>query len=288
MSRYKIGSYQSRKTTEDSLKQETVGEKNGLFDSAILIAVITVIGYYLAYSYKKGYLSYYGVPENVIIQVDIINIIVASTSLLAVLFILVSAYVHLNNLFNELSNPVPHPIVIILKKNVMPLIILWFLLINIISDLTLIWSIGLLVLIIWIYINPIFKYASVHGYKDKLMKFIETGNTNGVMEKLILTLKSKSLNKYILLILATSLLGSVVNLIGMEEAKKERKYIKLEVNDATYIVLDVVGESYLITPYDEKTNSIKSKFAIVEVKSEFDDLLELENMKLKDSLIVEK
>lgn len=284
MGRYKSRSYQSRKTTEDSLKQENVGEKNGLFDSAILIAVITAIGYYLAYSYKKGYLSYYGVPENTINRVDIINIIVASTALFAILVVLISVYVNTNTIFYGVS----HPVAIVFKNKIMPLIILWLLFINIMSDLILVWSIMILIWITWIYISPIFRYSSIKGYKNKLQKVAETNKDNGLMKKIREFFKSKSLSKYILLLLLTGFLGNVVTLIGTEEAKKERGYIIVEVEDVTYIVLDVAGDDYLITPYDEKTNSIKSKFSIVEIKSDFDDLLEFENIRLTESLEVEK
>lgn len=265
-----------------------MGEKNGLFDSAILIAVVTLIGYYLAYSYKKGYFYYYGLTENIISKVDIITIIVASTSLLTVLLTLFAAYVHLGNLFNKLIGTVPNPVFIILKKNVMPLIILWFLLVNIISDLILIWSIGALVLIAWIYINPIFSYYSTKGYINKLKKFNESNEGNGLIKKINKLHDLKLHIQYILLILLVFSLGNVVAIVGVEEAKKERSYLTVDVDNETYIVLDVVGESYLITPYDEKKNSIKPKFSIVEVKSELDDLLEVETVRLNDSLIVEK
>jgi len=283
LNRRRVSGSRNRRTI--GLQDEELEEKSSLSDSALLITFITVLGYYLAYSYKKGYLSYYGVPKNMISQVDVINIIIASSALFSIIFVPYLLYVNTNTVLYGVNNP----IAVIFKNKIIPLIILGSVLLFAVSSLVWIWwgAIGLLASCAWVYISPLFIHSKINGYKNKLEEVIRRDTLNEpFIKKVIRTLKSKSLAKYVLILFGTFYLGNIVYLIGVENAKKEREYIKLEVDNTVYLVVDVIGENYIITPYDKKTNSIKTKFSIIEIKTNFDDLLEFENIVLKDSLKV--
>lgn len=285
MNRRRISGYQNKKTIEVNVNQnEESGEKRIIYDSALLIGFITALGYYLAYCYKKGYLLYYGVPENIISQVDVINIIIATSTLFTIIVGPYSFYIHTNTIMYGVSDP----IAVIFKKKIIPLIILGLLLFLMKSDFRWVWSSGVLVCGIWIYISPLFKYSGINGYKNKLNEAIKRDTTDESVKRFIKILRSQSPAKYIIIILLTFCLGNIVNLIGEEQAMREKEFIQLKIDNVTYLVIDVVGDNYLITPYDEKTNSIKSKFSIIDIKTDFDKLLEFENIKLKDYLKVKK
>lgn len=280
-----MSGYQNKRIIEVNLNQDaTSEERSGVADSAILITFITVLGYYWAYSYKRGYFAYYGVPENIISQVDVISIIVACSVLFTIVVGPYSFYLETNTLFHRVSNP----IAVIFKNKIIPLIIVWLLLVFITSSFIWIWSSVILAWGIWIYLSPLLKYRRIDGYKNKLKEVIVRDTTNEFVKRLLEILKSKSLAKYTFIILLSFLLGSIISLIGFEQAKRQKEYIQIEFNDTTYLVIDVAGENYLITPYDRTTNSIKSRFSIIDIKTDFEDRVEFESVRLKDYLKVKK
>lgn len=241
--------------------------------------------YFLAYSYKKGYLSYYNVPPSVINQVDIISIIIAISSLFTAVLAPYAIYINFKNVFYEVT----HPATVIFKNNIIPLIVIWLFVISIASEFFMYWTIGLILLIIWVYFSPFIKFKSTVGYRNKLQKYIEKGILEGFSVKnWVAVFKSKSLIKYFLLFILTFGLGNIVASLGMEMAKKERDYIKISYEDIDYIILDVIGENYIIAPFDQKTKSIAGKYSLIEIKSNIQELIVFENIKLKNSLYIDE
>ncbi|PHD05740.1 hypothetical protein COF54_16930, partial [Bacillus toyonensis] len=135
-------------------------------DMTIYISLITALGYFIAYSYKKGYRSYYGLNEVLINQIDLSSVLLSITFIFSTLIVFLGLYNNFKILFFGYEN-------IFLKVFERKLFVLFFVYLGVNflynnRKFLLYTSIILLILIIIVYFSPIISHRNIEGYRNKL------------------------------------------------------------------------------------------------------------------------
>lgn len=273
-----------RRSYERPSKPEVIVEdsKFNWFDTSFLIAMCTSFGYFMAYSFQKGKYSYYGITEIFINQVDIVTIIIAVTIVAGIVFTVYSLYDNTRAIIKLY----PSPITKLLLYPFSPLLIIGMFLMFLLEDFIVI-PIILFIILVWIFVSPISQYKEVKGYKNKLQKKVEYIEEEGfTFTNFKYAIKYIPTARVFFIISFFLILNPVVSLIGINDAKTERSYFMLKHNNKEYLVIDEYGDNIIIAPFDKKKNTIKKEFQIIEVKSDFENPIVLENIYLDDKLVI--
>lgn len=258
-------------------------------DRGVLIGVLTALGYFVAYSYQKGFLSYFGVTDLFLSQITIVSIILSTSVVGTGLFMAFGAYNHVQHLiFKELPESY-NPIWIIFKRSLLYLFVVLVLLISFIDS----WRSLLIILsglIIYWYIWPVLNFWKVKGYKNKLKSQLEYKEKSGFTKNdIIFAWKNYPSFKIIVIVIAFMLLPSIAEVFGVKKAKEtEEFYIYQNNQSEDYVVIDNVGSKFITAPIDLSTNEIEKKYLVVEQKSGLKNPLIFEKVKIEGGISVKR
>ncbi|AZV60315.1 hypothetical protein [Peribacillus frigoritolerans] len=236
-------------------------------DSSILIALVTALGYYVAYSYKKGFLGYYGITDVFLNQISITSVILSISIMSSSIFSAYTFYLNAIAIFKNENNP----LVIIFKNYFVPLLTIVFFSIPFFKgNLVYIFFLTLFI-IVWLYIIPIFTYWKVKGYSNKLRKKLDKRDPDGfTLEKFLWLVKSVPSVKFMVVISIFLLGSSVANLFGNSKAKSKTEYMLIEKKGGEYLVIENSGDNFIIAPLNSKNKTIKQEFLMIDIKSDID------------------
>ncbi|ASK63532.1 hypothetical protein CFK37_15905 [Virgibacillus phasianinus] len=154
------------------------------FDRGLLVGILTTLGYFVAYSYQKGFLSYFGVEEVFLSQLTISNVILSISVVGSGAFFAFGAYNNLELMFKQF--PVSHnPVWLMFNRAILPLFLATLFFIG----FTKYWILYLLLvslILFYIFVCPIFRYWEIKGYKNKLGARIEELEETGFNKEKIL------------------------------------------------------------------------------------------------------
>ncbi|MDO7487058.1 hypothetical protein Q5O89_16945 [Peribacillus frigoritolerans] len=267
--------------SKPEVKEEEESKFNW-YDTGLLIGMCTLVGYYMAYSFQKGKYSYYGITEIFINQVDIVTIIFSITIIGGIFFPVYSLYDNLRTILRSYQSPIGN----LLLYPFLPLFIAGILLM-LLTEYYIVIPIILLVIIIWIFVSPIITYKEIQGYRNKLQKKVDYNDDEGfTLTNIMFTFKHYPTARIFISCGFLIMIGPIANMVGLNDAKIEKNYFTLEHKNQEYLVIDEYGDNIIIAPFDKKKNTIKKEFQIIEVKSDFENPIVLENIYLKDKLVI--
>lgn len=273
--RYIRGTHSASSTKKDSIFNFS--------DMTIYISLITALGYFISYSYKKGYRSYYGLNEVLINQIDLSSILLSITFIVSVLFTFLGIY---NNIRLLLFNN-ENIFLKILERKVFAIFLLYFLFNYLNNDkMNLMFtSIALLVWIIIVYSVPLFVHRDIKGYRNKLVKSLKKKKSNkSILENIIYIIKNDLKSAIVLIFVVFFTFITFSGLLGVSNAKKQKDYYILKHQNKIYVVVDSYSDKVIIAPIDLKTNTIEKKFQIIESKSSLKEPILFEKIRINDGI----
>lgn len=236
------------------------------FDTGLLLAVLTALGYYIAYNYQRGFLSHFGVLNVLISQISLKDIIISSTVLGGGLTLGLQFIASLKNTPHS-DDPFWH----YLNKKFLPYILVSSILIDLLWNNWLILLGNILLSFIYLFILPILNYRHVKGYKNKLggkrEKQLRNGNSfSWAFYNLISNLWTRII---ILLIVLTFILPQISFYFGFSNAKAKEDFLVYQNNQKKdFVVINSIGDKFISAPIDLSTNKIETKYQVIEQKSD--------------------
>ncbi|MFJ7510022.1 hypothetical protein ACIQW7_11240 [Peribacillus simplex] len=273
--------HNSNSSTQNSGINEEVKHFNW-FDTSLIIGFITVLGYFVAYSFQKGYLLYFGITDIFVKQIDIVSVFISITIVGSVFFVVYTFYDHLAKLFEEFSNPY----IKLFRKVFLPFLVIGLPLGAYMSSFIKgIIFITLSVILVLIYILPVIKYKDVKGYKHKIEKVLISLDEDGITFKdFMIEVRDTPSMRIVFILGAFLIIQPIMQLVGYKNAEQERDFFVLESKEQNYLVINKYGENFIIAPFNAKENTIKQEFQIIEVKSDFDSPFVYKKINLKDRI----
>ncbi|GMG75484.1 hypothetical protein ShirakiTB12_39520 [Priestia megaterium] len=264
--------------------EKEIGDFNWL-DTSLIIGYSTILGYLIAYSFQKGYLDYYGITNIFISQINIVNIIISITVVGTSLFYLYIAYNNLSGILSHGSNPY----IQIFKERFLPFLVVGFLLGALDPEWIKIISLLLFIILITIYLVPIAKYKEIKGYGNKLKQEIKYLDEEGfTLKNVMLSVKKVPSFRIFIIVATLTVLPSLSNLFGYNQAKRETDYVYFTNERNNYLIIDRSGDNFIIAPFDVKKNLIEQKFQIIEIKSDMEKPFVYNKITIKDGLRIFK
>ncbi|MBD1221893.1 hypothetical protein [Virgibacillus halodenitrificans] len=255
-------------------------------DTGLLLGMLTALGYVVAYSYQKGFLSYFGVDEIFISGMPIANIVFSITAVSISLFLLFGAYNNFELILKEF--PVSYnPIWLMLRKSGLPLFLATIFWLGFIEY----WKFYLILLsliIFYYFVYPVICYWGIEGYKNKLeMRYKELEET-GINKRNIL-LKWRHLPSFKVFSLVVIFLGGyyIASLLGLSQAKHKEEFLIYKTNDKEeFIVIDNIGDKFITAPVDLSKKEISKKYQMIDQKSNLKSPLIFEKVKVEGGVKV--
>lgn len=167
----KTKSNHNKKYFSDGEVLEKEEVKFNLFDTGLIIGIITVLGYVIAYAYQKGYWQYYGITQEFLTQISIVNILVSITVIVFGIGTLFLSYQGLVGPFRNVKTSIYVKVIMSFLPSFFILSAILILLPrNLIEIKPIYFVYGLLALLILCFTSPIISEFKVKGYKNKLKK----------------------------------------------------------------------------------------------------------------------
>jgi hypothetical protein len=274
--------YRGRNLLIKHNNQQEAGNSINWADTGLLIGVLTALGYFVAYSYQKGYLSFFGITEVFLSQITIVNVIISISVVGTALFLGITAYDGFIKVIPESNNPFWQ----VLKKSFLPYLF-WAL---ITAPLTIVYlKIVLYVLagiLVLLYIIPIFTHWNVKGYMNKLRKQVEHEDKTRLTRESILTAwNTYPSSRLFILIAVFLLLPHLSSLFGYKIAEtSEHFFIFDNQQGEKFVVIDKIGDNFLVAPIDLSKKEITKHYQLIEQKSELDKPILFEKVKINGGI----
>lgn len=284
--------------TTGEIKSESKQKINiNWFDAGLILGILTALGYYVSYFYKKGYLMYYDVDFfiNQITTSDLINSISIIISITVIGFIVVSLY-QLFNVAYLIFRLIPYQILFIFRTYFLPYFIIAIITLPFTFNYIKIVIYILIGLLIIFYIFPVFKQRTVKGYFNKLgQQIIHDIDKNkfhfriskllrvnrGFFGDFLKFLKTTINGKLHLIAMALLLLSIVCKVYGFWNAMNQTDYLIIKQNqDRNFVVIDKIGDNLIIAPIDLRKKEIKKQYQVIEQKTNFKEPVVFEKMYL--------
>ncbi|WP_182006119.1 hypothetical protein [Priestia aryabhattai] len=283
----------NKSITHENEEVEDVESKSSqpafnFLDTGVVIAILTALGYLTAYAYQKGYWEYYGVTQEFLRQISVVNVLISITVVGFSMIMLFFTYKNLTFAVPDSNNPLRR----ILKQIFFPFFFL-AIVISILIPKNMFYiqpqHILYLALIILVlsYATPIFTQWDVKGYRNKIIKHLEKYEEEGMTpENIIFALKYFPTAKYFFLIVACITIFYISLAWGYKTAADKEEYLLLKFKQQNYLVIDNNGDNFIVAPVDLKKKEIKKQFQLIEAKSELSKPLLFENVWFKDGVKV--
>lgn len=261
-----------------------------LFDTGVILAILTAFGYAIAYSYQKGFWLYFGITQEFLTQISIVNVMI-SISVIGTSFVLViihyfnfrSSLTITNNVFRQMLIKVSLPtfffafgIIILMPINILPIKPIYFIF-------------AIIFLLVAPFILPLITLNHIKGYKNKLNAYLEKKELEGVnLKNIVFLYKNSPTAKYVYLIVIF-LTGIFISLLlGYKTAAQKENYLMVNLNKFDYLVLDSDGEKLIIAPVNLERKEIELEFQLIEKSAEVDNPIIFKKVKIIDGIKVNK
>jgi len=269
-----------------TIEKET-GQASGIVDASVLIALLSALGYFVAYSYKQGYMHYYGVNEVLLSQINLSHVLLAMSGIGTSIFSFYSLYFNIDYLLPDIKNPIWKQF----RYRIFLPVIIFGLIMSLSPDWTTFKVFGT-VLLLWIafvYGFPFLSYSEVKGYKNKLSKQIQYDDKNRLTANRFMSIWRNSFSKRIFSILSLFFICYYfANTFGLSQAEKQEEYLLLKDKNKEFLVLDTDGDNFIIAPVNLKKRQIEESFQIIDKKSELNKPSIFKKVIIKDGVAVGK
>ncbi|NGY82187.1 hypothetical protein F6Y03_10765 [Bacillus megaterium] len=288
----------SSKNKGEKMRRRVAGKNNNIsakesskttniVDVSLYIAIISALGYFVAYSYKKGYMKYYGINEVLLTQINISHILISISVIGTSLLSFYCMYYQLITLLPKFKNP----IWIEFRHQILVPLFGFGLIMGLFPKLELFRFFGsiLIIWVVFVYSFPLFSQRQVKGYLSKLQRQIDYEDEDRfTTEAIIYVWRSSFPIRAITIIIIFALCQYIANAYGLSQAAKQEKYLSLNHDNKTFLIIDNYGDNFIIAPVDLKEKKIKESFQVIELNSELDKPTIFTSIVLKGGVTVKE
>jgi hypothetical protein len=229
------------------------------FTDAILAIAIPVAGYYVAYRYEQGYLTYFGVPTS-LVEVGLSEVLGVLGQLISV-FLLILGYLDIRATLSKDKNPVARAIGRVLFPILIMLLIIYA---ASLKGATLYFLLALLALVIFTeFIFPIFSQRKVKGFKEKLaQQELRDGMQQSLMSNIMASYKrgnyalKSAINFTVLFALF------YIFFLGSFTAKRSTSFMVLK-TCPEMIAIKKYSNRLICVEFDRANKTIKREFKVL-------------------------
>ncbi|MGF9947113.1 hypothetical protein ABEX44_28345 [Priestia megaterium] len=232
-----------------------------LIEASVFVILLTVLTYFLAYTYKQGFLSYYEIDRLMLHNIGYYYINISFKQIFKYVGVLGGFYMFLPFLpyafkSNGIKDPIKMDALLKIAKGV-----LFFLLLPIIAIMMLfkreefILSCCLLVAIFYLIFSIVDKQRT---YYSACNAFVNT---------LISTFKKNKVVTFIAIIICVSILPCFFASMGKVDAASKSRYLVVESKTMPLVIIAQTQDKLLVAPVDIKKRLISPTYMIIESKS---------------------
>lgn len=260
--------------------------KTYAMDGPLIIGLVTAMGYFTAYSYKKGFNSYYGLNEVLLGEITISSIISSTLSIFGLLFLFILIGNGLNATFPKED---PNVYVRLMRREIsLPI---WFIIAGVLlfplSNESLNLAGICAVVLIAKSIIDLFTYSrNVEGFKNKVTNFVNRGEGFS-LEVLEHNINTKRFGRVILFILLPLFVSNIANIYGNTSASQKEEYLVI-MDPKPFVVITEFNRNFVIAPIDLENKKVQPSFTIIESKSKLDEQVVFKSVTFEDGLEVEE
>ncbi|PVE64462.1 hypothetical protein [Priestia megaterium] len=306
---------------EDSNKENGYLRNNIkiLQDAALIIALISAMGYYLAFSFEKGYRDFYGIEDISFTDIDIESIVNSVYKILPIIVFICSAYLITRfiigliipffkksmertnevflNLYKDEGN-LPYGISLILRlinhsgtqniKTMGNAIKFYIPFITAVQVTNLIFgkSNSRFVFILVTFLALAWFIFFILVKITFKIKGHSTDNVNFNNPITFIWTISNWNTKIILCVLSIIGVGYLFYQYGYTDAEEQEDYFVVEIDSKNLIILDKNDNSMLVAPINIENPILKSDFQFIPIKSDKDTVMNLKKVTIPDGLQV--
>jgi hypothetical protein len=281
-----------QKESEESFLKQDIKVKSHLYflrDTSIIIGLVTLMGYLVAYNYQKGFRDFYNIDDTFINDINLTQVIISIAGILGVSVTLFNLYPLIEKLLtlDKKNKKLLNTRYITKYWVIIPLLIvglLWNYMEFSSYSLIFIASVYYLLVALPVIISSFFNEGKNYTEKFRNNITIPEQSLKDIAKFNIL----ESTKGFILgLFVAFILLGLFANLIGYSKAAKKDEYYIFNHKNEDYIIISNFNGNLIIAPFDKKKNIIFSSFQIIESKSTLEKPIKFNVIKFKNSPSVE-
>lgn len=250
-----------------------------------MLAVLSALGYIVAFQYQVGYRTYFGLKDPYFLSIDTSKII---TSIFIVGTIVFTTFVLYSLTFTLLNK---------FHQNVFIYIFLNRLL-NWIFSISLLqiyigfkyWSIGLSIFTLcafYYYVIPVFPalyYGNISEYFHSLEERVNKYKRQNRESSFVASWKKSNFLKVFHTIFIFLLSFAVATAVGNYKAKNKESFLVVNINDKDYVVLDSFNNNIIIAPLDKNKNTFEKAYTVIEYKSKMEKPLNFREKHFKGGL----
>lgn len=235
-------------------------QKISIINESVFLAAIPVIGYWLAYLYQLGQMTYFDIPS-MYVEININSVISAIAALLVVLMVF---YILLESVYVLFIGRLPRILKYSIFEALFMILFYWSCAIIFKWTLTKAIVFGLPIVGVFIFTNfflPLFSHKDVKGYVAKLEA---QNNRDKDTPRIIKVLGDKigQLGRYSLVLFY--LLSYFAYFSGGYVASISSEFTIIK-QTPELVVLKKYAENYIAADFDRKTNKVYSKYKLIPI-----------------------
>lgn len=272
----------------DNSKSEISDKKKGhlLRDVSFLTALITLLGYMLAYFYQKGFRDFFKLGGIFINDITLTQVLIAIAAILGIAGAIFQAYPLLEPLFKFNRDKKEWFLTryILQYWVVLPVFVLFLLAAHLkisIRDLITIYIIYVVLVIVPLLVSSLFHEGK--NYVEKLKNNIIYNRLLNI-EIIRFNLFHSTKGLLIGIFGAFLILTLIAEFIGYKSASKQEVYHLLEHNKNTYIVVDEYKGKLIIAPFDKSSATITPNYQLIDGSSTLQKPLVLNTTNFKNGV----
>lgn len=273
--------YRGKETSQQSSKQLL-----SLFDSALILSIITGTGYYLAFSYQKGYKKYYHIDNVLLDDITILNVLIAIGAIIV-------AALYIFNVFYSLYIFTPnsdHPFMKFFRGSVLPLIFIFIILIllspeKLNTEILIVGGFIVALPIISLFIVAVFHDEK--GYLNKL-KRAAVFDEPTFFEKVRIIIKGgNNFHVIVLCMVFFIVLSSAATMLGEKDASEKEMYMVIA-GENPLVIIESYKDGIILAPIDLEKKLIIPEFQVIETKSTITSPVKFKSMIFEGGLRVKE
>ncbi|KRF46416.1 hypothetical protein ASG98_17765 [Bacillus sp. Soil531] len=290
-----------------------------LQDAALIIALISAMGYYLAFSFEKGYRDFYGIEDISFTDIDIKSIVNSVYKIIPIIVFICIAYLITRFIlwliipFFEKSMEKFNDRFLDLYKNEENASDSMLLLLRVVnrSGNQNIKSMGIVIRFYIPFFTAVLVTNFILGKSNSGFVFIlaiflalawliffilvkitfkikghDTDNVNFINPITFIWTYSNWNTKIILCVLSIIGVGYVFYQYGYTDAEEQEDYFVVEIDSKNLLILDKNDKSMLVAPINLENPILKSDFQFIPIKSDKDTVMNLKKITIDGGLQV--
>ncbi|WP_031545568.1 hypothetical protein [Salinicoccus luteus] len=259
----------------------------GFIDTGLLIATFTAISYFIAYSYEKAYLSYFGFGEFSVLSVSITSLVTSLGSMVIILLALALAFIGFKSNLKVIDNP----IIVLFSRYFFYFFCILIFLLFFRFQYIFFFTVVIISFLAVIYVTPLFKYRKTKGYMNKVrekIKDLDEEAKENLLEGLHLRWNYSILNKIMVAAIICFFAYYISSAMGYYAALSKEEFYITELENRELVVFKIYGDSAVAAPFDTETAEYSNSLIAIKIVSDSNNIIEFDKRTFNGGIKVRK